>query len=160
MKNPDKPNFMREWRRMWGYSLESAARELGLGLQELVQIEGGSIVPGSEILELMADLYLTKAANLYSRNPLNTPIGREMTLKNRWHIDGEPLVAPSDFSAGDGSRVQSYRKAAGLSQEELAEKIGAHTITISRLERGKMKLNQDWRERIAAALGVNPRELA
>lgn len=59
------------------------------------------------------------------------------------------------------NRVREFRKARGLSQEELAARIGddLSISTISRIESGRIKLSRDWLEKIGAALGVNPIEL-
>jgi DNA-binding XRE family transcriptional regulator len=46
-----------------------------------------------------------------------------------------------------------------MSQQELADSVGAHWITISKLERGKLRLSLDWVERLSRALGVDPSEL-
>ena len=50
-------------------------------------------------------------------------------------------------------RVRSARRAAGLSQEELAEAIDRTSATISNLERGKYTPSLVTLERIARALG-------
>jgi transcriptional regulator with XRE-family HTH domain len=57
------------------------------------------------------------------------------------------------------NRIASLRKARGLTQQELADAVGAHWITISKLERGRASLSSDWRDKLARALGVSPRDL-
>lgn len=57
------------------------------------------------------------------------------------------------------NRIAKVRKEKGLSQADLAEKVGSHWITISKLERGVMQLTDSWRERIGLALGVDPWDL-
>lgn len=52
------------------------------------------------------------------------------------------------------NRIAELRKAEGLTQQQLAEALGAHWITISRLERGKLPLTFEWAERIGNALKV------
>jgi transcriptional regulator with XRE-family HTH domain len=39
----------------------------------------------------------------------------------------------------DGAQIRAAREAKGMTQQELAEKVGAHSVTISNLERGKSK---------------------
>jgi hypothetical protein len=46
-----------------------------------------------------------------------------------------------------------------MSQQELGDAVDAHWITISKLERGKMKLTVAWLERLADALRVEPADL-
>lgn len=53
------------------------------------------------------------------------------------------------------NRISEARKKAGLSQQALAEKVGSHWITISKLERGKMQLTADWLRRLSEAMGTD-----
>lgn len=53
------------------------------------------------------------------------------------------------------NRIADVRKRAGLSQQDLAERVGSHWITISKLERGKMQLTAAWLERLSEALGAD-----
>jgi transcriptional regulator with XRE-family HTH domain len=57
------------------------------------------------------------------------------------------------------NRIAEGRRARGMSQQELAVAVGAHWVTISKLERGRIKLTTDWLERLAVPLGVQPRDL-
>jgi len=53
-----------------------------------------------------------------------------------------------------GERVQRLRKRKGLSQEELAAKIGIDTKSLSRLERGAHYPSMETLERIRVELNV------
>jgi transcriptional regulator with XRE-family HTH domain len=57
------------------------------------------------------------------------------------------------------NRLKELREQKGFTQQGLADALGSHAITISRLERGNMQLTASWMERIAAALGVSMRDL-
>ncbi|WVT72615.1 helix-turn-helix transcriptional regulator [Sinorhizobium chiapasense] len=57
------------------------------------------------------------------------------------------------------NRIAEHRKRAGLTQQDLAEKLGVHWITISKLERGQTRLTIDWMEKISSALGVGTFDL-
>jgi len=74
---------------------------------------------------------------------------------------GEP---PSDmqqeFMDHVGGRIRHFREAAGLTQEELAEKSGLPQSHISRLETGRHSPSWLTLEKIAKPLGINPSELA
>lgn len=50
--------------------------------------------------------------------------------------------------------VIKHRAALGLSQEELAERMGTSHSAISRLESGRHKTSVETLQRVAAALGV------
>lgn len=59
--------------------------------------------------------------------------------------------------AAFGQKVKALRKAAGLSQEELAEKLGfSHKSSISKIELGKNDIPTGKIEALAEALGVDP----
>lgn len=55
-----------------------------------------------------------------------------------------------------GRKVRALRLAAGLSQEQLADKSGLHRTYVSSLERGLRNVGLDNILRLAEALGVQP----
>lgn len=55
--------------------------------------------------------------------------------------------------------LQKARKRRKLTQAALGKKVGAHKITISRLERGDRQPSMDMLQKLAKALKVNVREL-
>lgn len=55
-----------------------------------------------------------------------------------------------------GKNIRQYRKVAGLTQEELAQKVGISTMSIRRYENGERIASKEIIETIAAALGVDP----
>ncbi|WP_061930188.1 helix-turn-helix domain-containing protein [Aureimonas sp. AU22] len=57
------------------------------------------------------------------------------------------------------NRIAELRKAKGLTQTQLADKLGIHTITLSKLERGKIQLHVGYMGAIADALGVDALDL-
>ena len=54
-----------------------------------------------------------------------------------------------------GKAVRERRSAGGISQEELAMRIGADQAYVSRIEAGQMNVTLDTVEQIATALGVD-----
>lgn len=54
------------------------------------------------------------------------------------------------------NRIKELREAAGLTQSELGDRVGAHWQTIQRLESGSTRLDTDWMERLGGALQVSP----
>jgi transcriptional regulator with XRE-family HTH domain len=58
-----------------------------------------------------------------------------------------------------GESIRPFRKAAGLSQEELAEKADLHHNYIGELERGEKAATIDSRLKIAQALNLHVRDL-
>lgn len=61
----------------------------------------------------------------------------------------------SDIAGGFGTRLRSWRRSAGLSQQELAERAGLSVRAISDLECGRTRFPyQDTLVRLADALGL------
>ena len=58
-----------------------------------------------------------------------------------------------------GQRIKSVRKSRGITQEQLAEKVGIGTANISYIETGKFAPSIENFEKIAVALNVEPHEL-
>lgn len=58
-----------------------------------------------------------------------------------------------------GANVRRLRSARGLSQEAFADDCGLHRTQIGAVERGETNLTIDNLERIALALGVEPKRL-
>lgn len=57
------------------------------------------------------------------------------------------------------NRIAEMRKQAGLTQQALADKLGIHWVTVSKIERGNIKLTFERCKQIASALGVSERVL-
>jgi transcriptional regulator with XRE-family HTH domain len=58
-----------------------------------------------------------------------------------------------------GMRLAKFRRAAGLSQHQLAAKVGVAQPVISRYEKGQRKLYDDMLGDLARALGVTPNDI-
>jgi transcriptional regulator with XRE-family HTH domain len=58
-----------------------------------------------------------------------------------------------------GIRLAKFRKTAGMSQQELADRIGVAQPVISRYEKGQRKLYDDMLAELAKALGVTPNDI-
>lgn len=57
------------------------------------------------------------------------------------------------------NRIRELRLAAGHSQQWLGDQVGVSKVTISDLERGKMRLDTEYMRRIAQALDARPADL-
>jgi transcriptional regulator with XRE-family HTH domain len=67
-----------------------------------------------------------------------------------------------DLDAGNpeyGARLAKFRKAAGLSQLELGQKLGIAQSIISRYEKGERRLYDDVLAQAAKILGVTPNDI-
>lgn len=53
-----------------------------------------------------------------------------------------------------GSRLQSAREAAGLTQEQVADALGLHAAAVSQIERGRREPKVHLAKRLADAVGV------
>lgn len=54
------------------------------------------------------------------------------------------------------NNLRMIREQRSLTQEQLAQLVGCHWITISKLERSEMHLTHQWMVRLASPLGVKP----
>ena len=76
-------------------------------------------------------------------------------------LDFEPKAGRprNDYARFVGKKVADLRDAKGMTQARLAEAAGLTQPQLSRLEAGEHASNRKTRERLAAAIGVDPREL-
>lgn len=82
------------------------------------------------------------------------PADESAGLERRQSDDPSLLRALANDKATTGRRIAAARKAAGLSQEKLAEVLECHVVTVSKLETGVMDLTMEWILRFADALCV------
>jgi transcriptional regulator with XRE-family HTH domain len=68
-------------------------------------------------------------------------------------------VSDVSYMANSFNGIAGARKRLGLTQQQLAEKVGTHWITISKLERGKQQLTRAWIDKLSGALGIGYDEL-
>ena len=61
----------------------------------------------------------------------------------------------SDISSKIGERIKSYRRKAGMTQEQLAEKAGIHPTYIGQLERAEKNASLETIEKVAKALDIS-----
>lgn len=70
-----------------------------------------------------------------------------------------PQVVPVPDDKAFGRRLQEIRKRRGLSQVELAQRLGIHQSLISQYERGYLRLHGALLVRLAQALKSSPDEI-
>lgn len=58
-----------------------------------------------------------------------------------------------------GKRIKKLRRKAGLTQEQLAEKVNVSTTHIGLVETGKRRVSLKTLQKIASVLGVKVKEL-
>lgn len=76
------------------------------------------------------------------------------TAKPRAAASTPTIPVPDELAFG--RHLQQLRKRRGLSQTELAERLGIHQSLISQYERGYLRLHGGLIVRLAAALDVTP----
>lgn len=57
------------------------------------------------------------------------------------------------------NRIQELRQRRQISAKRLAELLNSGRSTVTKLERGEMRLSQHWMDRISRVLGVDPADL-
>lgn len=65
---------------------------------------------------------------------------------------GEVVLEVNRMKMPVGERIQVARMKKGMSQQELAEKIGVYQSEISRIENGKRRVRDAYKQTIADAL--------
>lgn len=58
-----------------------------------------------------------------------------------------------------GRRIRAFRKLKGLTQQDLAERIGVSLAVLGAVERGNRRLDDQILDKIAYALGISIQEL-
>ncbi|KQO18047.1 Helix-turn-helix domain-containing protein [Paenibacillus algorifonticola] len=58
-----------------------------------------------------------------------------------------------------GQRIRSHRKARGITQEQLGEKVGIPQSYIGSIEKGQTYIQLDTLERLLVALDINPSDI-
>jgi transcriptional regulator with XRE-family HTH domain len=58
-----------------------------------------------------------------------------------------------------GLRIRQIREALGLSQDDLAKRVGLKRVSVTNTEIGRQRLLLDGVERYAVALGTTPKHL-
>lgn len=74
-------------------------------------------------------------------------------------VPKQTLPQLSDSKETIGDRIARFRKSNGMTQQQLAEKIGIQRILISDYERGRIRLYDEMVGRFALALGITADEL-
>lgn len=64
-----------------------------------------------------------------------------------------------EFLIEFGKKIQSIRKQLGLSQEELAYKVGFHRTYVGMIERGERNITLNNLKKLATALGLEIKDL-
>lgn len=80
---------------------------------------------------------------------------RSIGVSHIGYIKRKPMTKTPPSS----NRIAELRKDKGFTQQALADAIGSHWITVSKLERGIMRLTDEWRSKIAEALEVDQWDL-
>src|SRR5277367_3650154 len=75
-----------------------------------------------------------------------------MTIEERKEYD--QAYAEAQLAAEVGERIHTAREAAGLSQRELARRMGTSQAAIDRLESGGVGATLTTLQRVASALGL------
>jgi transcriptional regulator with XRE-family HTH domain len=85
-----------------------------------------------------------------SSTPYTWPVPRAAAL---------PKTVPSPDEKAFGRRVQEIRKRRGLSQVEVAQRLGIHQSLVSQYERGYLRLHGALVVRLAQLLRTTPDEI-
>ncbi len=93
---------------------------------------------------------------LAQRRKIENPLYRVAIMARESQI---PSSAVKTETESIGQRIACLRKERGLTQKQLAEKLGIIQVLISDYEKGKLRLHAEMVGRFARALGVKADEL-
>ena len=124
-------------RKNAGLTQKELAQKMGLSFQSIAQWENDLRKPKIETLKKIADA-------------LECPIDTFTTDDFDEEIPSPALVS---------QKIHECRMAAGLTQQELAEKVGLDGATIGKYERGILKPKAETVKKITDALGINLMDL-
>ena len=119
-------------RKNAGLTQKELAQKMGLSFQSIAQWENDLRKPKIETLKKIADA-------------LECPIDTFTTDDFDEEIPSPSLI---------GRKIRDCRIAVGLTQQELATKIGVDGATVGRYERGELKIKAETLKKIEEALGI------
>ena len=101
-------------------------------------------------VEMAAEALNATLETEFNRNmPLPKPSGKPKARKGK-----EPIFVPLDSEVRTAFLIRGWREQAGLSQSQMAKRLGISTQAYQRMERpGRSNLTVAALDRIAAALG-------
>ena len=140
---------IKHYRTSSGMSQDDLSHLLGVSLQTLCLWETGVSFPHRVS-------FVTKLAEVFGISELDLFCPAK---------DGEEDFLLPNVKTNDSVRekvikeIKRLRLIRGMSQQELAEKVGVRLLTISRIERGETRFNMKRLPKFAEALGVTKEEL-
>jgi transposase-like protein/DNA-binding XRE family transcriptional regulator len=146
---------------------EGAARKLGIAkgwVHTVLRRAGVAIRSRSESSRLLFDrihgTVLREWSNLYSVKEVARRMGCSPSTV-REHLRRAEINPRGDsrFLPGRGPFIRQVRESLGLTQVELARRMGTVPSHISDIERGRFRVSREHLARIAAALGCNVAKL-
>ena len=126
----------------FGSKLKALRKKAGLTQEELAEAIG---VHSVTVSQWESDTYLPKTQNIKA-------------LAKALDVPENDLLNDS-FAPPFGATLKALRKKAGLSQTQLAEKIGVSLLTLFRWEKGERQPRVDEIKALAKALGVPENDL-
>lgn len=132
-------HFIREWRVYRGMTINMLAEKAKLTASMISQLERGKAQFKQGSFLRIAEALNVEPWRLLAHGPYER---FEQTSSE--HVD---------------NNIRKRHKRDGISQEELARRVGTNRDQIDRLEVSYRKLTTDWVERIAKALGCDVDEI-
>ena len=122
-----------------GMSQTELGRSVGVSFRTVSKWETGAFFPQLSLVPKLAKVFGVSELDLLY--PVEDGVGASLPL--------EKVV----------KEIKRLRLIRGMSQQELAEKVGVRVLTISRIERGETRFNMRRLPKFAEALGVTEEEL-
>ena len=89
---------------------------------------------------------------------ISSHIGYSPVNSKSSHISYD-TCSHNGYSGKMANRIKQLMKERNLSRDDVAASLEAHPITVSKLISGKMKLTQQWMDRLAVVFNVRPEQI-
>lgn len=127
-------------------------------LKEIIQSRMAELGANPSAVALKAGLSRSAVRDIMSGKSKSPSVDTLKAIATALECQVSDLLGAGEPSKA-GVSVSSLRKAKGLTQAQLAEKLGVHWITVSKLERGVIQITERKAEEIAKALDADPSQI-
>lgn len=178
MKKERANHYIEDWRRFRGFTQSQLATLCGVSQSNIASIEGGATGYTQQSLERIASAFYIEPVDLLKTDPFepvlnvkSSNITKFMSSMNSLGEREEILIAELVNSMRNKNTLEprkrcstsfyfaEWRQFRGLTQNELAEKMGVSQSNVNLIENGKIAYTQWAMEKMALVLRIEPYEL-
>lgn len=178
MKKERANHYIEDWRRFRGFTQSQLATLCGVSQSNIASIEGGATGYTQQSLERIASSFYIEPVDLLKTDPFEPALKVEdrntskfVSNMNNLGRTEQILIAELVNSMRNKNTLKprkqcstsfyfaEWRQFRGLTQNELAEKMGVSQSNVNSIENGKIAYTQWAMEKMASVLRTEPYEL-